>query len=71
MAEEHCAICWAVIPEGRWVCPDCARRVLRSQPTDKGEQGAKKRGLFARIKMRFKGRSKLPAGLRRGRNNET
>lgn len=53
MAEEHCTICWAVIPEGRWVCPDCERRVLRSQPTDKGEQGAKKRGLFARIKMRF------------------
>ena len=52
MAEEHCAICWAVIPEGRWVCPDCERRVLRSQPKTE-EKSAKKRGLFARIKKHF------------------
>lgn len=52
MAEEHCAICWAVIPEGRWVCPDCERRILRDQPRN-GEQSAKKRGLFARIKEYF------------------
>ena len=53
MGENHCVICWAVIPEGRLVCPVCERHALQDHPNIKHEQRAKKRGLFARIKNHF------------------
>lgn len=44
MAEEHCVICWAVIQEGRMVCPACYRRVMAEvttipQEKEKGVNG--------------------------------
>ena len=27
--ENHCVICYKVIPEGRMVCPECERAVMR------------------------------------------
>lgn len=26
--ENHCVICWAIIPEGRLVCPNCEKSVM-------------------------------------------
>lgn len=62
MEDNHCVICWAVIPEGRLVCPTCERRILQDQPIDNPEPRAKKRGLFARIKNHFKKRKEKNHG---------
>lgn len=44
MAEEHCVICWAVIQEGRMVCPASYRRLMPEvttipQEKEKGVNG--------------------------------
>ena len=28
--DNHCVICYQIIPEGRMVCPDCERAVMRN-----------------------------------------
>lgn len=33
--EEHCLICYAVIPEGRQVCPMCEEKIYNNEPQRK------------------------------------
>ena len=32
--ENRCVICWAVIPEGRMVCPSCWKKVMKDVPCE-------------------------------------
>ncbi len=41
MSENHCLICWAVIPEGRQVCPLCYASIMRDESPAKQKEQTK------------------------------
>ena len=51
MAEEHCVICWAVIPEGRMVCPICYASIMKDSESEQKTKGAKRK--MINWKVRF------------------
>ena len=35
--ENHCVICWEIIPEGRMVCPNCEHFIHKKLDTEEPE----------------------------------
>ena len=54
MNENHCVICWAIIPEGRQVCPLCYASIMRDEsPTKQKEQTKEVKRTMINWRVRF------------------